>query len=69
MAPKPKRPEKAVSVSTFHKWQTQQEKEHNTLSWLRCDKHENQVTTICRKFEHSDMARNFGHALDHSHMR
>ena len=56
MASKPKKPEKAVSVSTLHKWQTQQEKEHKTLSWLRCDKHENQVTNlwcqICRKFEH-----------------
>lgn len=56
MASRPKKPKKAVSVSTFHKWQTEQEKEHKTLSWLRCDKHGNQVTSlwcqIRKKFEH-----------------
>ena len=56
MASRPKKPKKAVSVSTFHKWQTKQDKEHKTLSWLRCDKHGNQVTSlwcqICKQFEH-----------------
>ena len=39
----------------FHKWQSQQEKEHKTLSWLRCDKRQNHVETLgcetCRRFK------------------
>ena len=26
-----------VTIATFKKWQTQLEREHQTLSWLRCD--------------------------------
>ena len=37
-----KKPKREVSVATFQKWQKQEEKEHKTISWLRCDK---QVTS------------------------
>ena len=50
----PKKPRRTVSVATFQKWQKQQDMEHRTLLWLRCDKQQN-VTSLwcqtCRKFE------------------
>lgn len=50
-----KKPKRKVSVATFQTWQKQEEKEHQTLSWLRCDKQQNHVTSLwwqaCRKFE------------------
>ena len=49
-----------VSVSTFEKWQGQFDKDHSTLTWLRCDKDSKDraiVATVwcdvCRKFEES----------------
>ena len=35
VVPPPKR--KQVTTTTIKKWQLQHEKEHQTLSWLRCD--------------------------------
>lgn len=50
-----KQAKRQVSVATFQKWQSQQEKEYKAVSWLRCDKQQNYVTTLwcqtCRKFE------------------
>lgn len=44
-----------VSLATFHRWQTEKEKEYQTLSWLRCDKIHESVELLwcasCRKFE------------------
>jgi hypothetical protein len=46
-----------VSVATFQKWQKQEEKEHKTICWLRCDKQQSHVTSLwcqaCRKFENN----------------
>lgn len=51
----PKQRKRQVSVATFQKWQSQQEKEHKTLSWLRCDKQQKHVETLwcatCRRFD------------------
>ena len=51
----PKQQKRQVSAATFQKWQSQQEKEHKTLSWLRCDKQQKHVETLwcetCRRFE------------------
>ena len=51
----PKQAKWQVSVATFQKWQSQQEKEHKTLSWLRCDKQQKYVESLwcetCRRFE------------------
>ena len=50
-----KQPKRQVSVGTFKKWQLQQEKEHSTLSWLRCTEQDKFVDTLwcetCRTFE------------------
>ena len=50
-----KQAKRQVSLSTFQKWQSQQEREHKTLSWLRCEKQQTQVECLwceaCRKFE------------------
>ena len=35
---KPKQSKRQVSLATFHHWQTEKEKEHQTLIWLGCDK-------------------------------
>ena len=52
-----KKPKREVSVATFQKWQKQEEKEHKTISWLRCDKQQSHVTSLwcqaCRKFENN----------------
>ena len=32
-----KKGKRQVTLATFHKWQKQYEREHRTLSWLRCD--------------------------------
>jgi hypothetical protein len=52
-----KKPKRKVSVATFQKWQKQEEKEHKTISWLRCDKQQSHVTSLwcqaCRKFENN----------------
>ena len=32
-----KKDKRQVTLATFHKWQKQYEREHRTLSWLRCD--------------------------------
>ena len=32
-----KKQKRQVTITTFKKWQTQLEREHQTLSWLRCD--------------------------------
>ena len=32
-----KKQKRTVTITTFKKWQTQLEREHQTLSWLRCD--------------------------------
>ena len=34
----PKQRKRQVSLATFNRWQTDKEKEYQTLSWLRCDK-------------------------------
>ena len=51
----PKQAKRQVSISTFNKWQLRHEKEHKTLSWLRCDKRQNHVETLwcetCRRFK------------------
>ena len=51
----PKQRKRQVSVATFQKRQSQQEKEHKTLSWLRCDKQQKHVETLwcatCRRFD------------------
>ena len=51
----PKQRKRQVSVATFQKWQSQQEKEHKRLSWLRCDKQQKRVETLwcatCRRFD------------------
>ncbi len=51
----PKKAKRQVSVATLQKWQSQQEKEHKTLSWLRCDKQQKHVESLwceaCRRFE------------------
>ena len=51
----PKQAKRQVTVATFRKWQTQQEKDYKTLSWLRCDKQNKFVEKLwcatCRKFE------------------
>ncbi len=47
-----------VTVTTFNKWKTQFERDHSTLSWLRCDVSKEDKTVIemlwceaCRKHE------------------
>ena len=51
----PKQAKRQVSVATFQKWQSQQEKEHETLTWLRCDKQQIYVDSLwcetCRQFQ------------------
>ena len=51
----PKQAKRQVSVATSQKWQSQQEKEHKALSWLRCDKQQKHVERlwceICRRLE------------------
>ena len=52
---KQKQANRQVFVNTFEKWQSQHEKEHKTLSWLRCDKQQKTVESLwcltCRRFE------------------
>ena len=47
-----------VTVTTFNKWKTQFERDHSTLSWLRCDVCKDDKTVVevlwceaCRKYE------------------
>ena len=47
-----------LSVNTFKRWQEQYEKEHSSLSWLRCDQDQPDKTLVsalryemCRKYE------------------
>ena len=51
----PKQAKRHVSVATFQKWQSQQEKKHETLTWLRCDKQQRYVESLwcetCRRFQ------------------
>ena len=51
----PRQAKRQVSVATFQKWQSQQEKEHETLTWLRCDKQQRYVESLwcetCRRFQ------------------
>ena len=48
-----------VTKATFDKWQHEYEKDHQTLSWLRCDLERNKRTwrlsirAVCRKYEDS----------------
>ena len=49
-----------VTVTTFNKWKMQFERDHNTLSWLRCDVSKEDKTVVemlsceaCRKHEDS----------------
>ena len=52
---KSKKQKRQVSLATFCRWQTEKEKEYQTLSWLRCDKANQSVELLwcasCRKFE------------------
>ena len=52
---KSKKQKRQVSLATFRRWQTEKEKEYQTLSWLRCDKANQSVELLrcasCRKFE------------------
>ena len=50
--PSPKR--RQVTITTFKKWQTQHEKEYQTLSWLRCDSDSRKLLVwraACKKYE------------------
>ena len=51
----PKQAKRQVSVATFQKWQSQQENEHETLTWLRCDKQQRYIERLwcetCRRFQ------------------
>ena len=49
-----------VSINTFNKWQLRYEREHQTLSWLRCDVDKRDRTSVetlwcdaCRQHESS----------------
>jgi len=51
-----KRSKRQVTYSTFLRWQTEKEKEHQTMSWLRCDKDSKKYVeqlwcATCRQFE------------------
>ena len=50
-----KKSSRQVTVATFKKWQTQHEKSHATLTWLRCDSSGQHVEilwcAVCKKFE------------------
>ena len=50
-----KKQKRQVSLTTFHRRQTEKEKEYQTLSWLRFDKTSDSVELLwcasCRKFE------------------
>ena len=50
-----KQAKRQVSVAIFQKWQSQQEKEHEMLTWLRCDKQQRYVESLwcetCRWFQ------------------
>ena len=55
-----KKPKRQVTIVTFNKWKTQFEREHQTLSWLRCDpdgEDKERVATLwcqaCRTHERS----------------
>lgn len=55
-----KKAKRQVTIATFKKWQTQYEREYQSLSWLRCDvdKHNREVVDLlwcdaCRKHERS----------------
>ncbi len=53
--PPRKQAKRQVTVATFKKWQEQHEKEHQTLTWLRCDSYCTLVGSLwcaaCKKFE------------------
>ena len=47
-----------VTITTFNQWKTQFERDHQTLSWLRCDVRQEDKTIVeilwceaCRKHE------------------
>ena len=53
-----KKHKRQITVSTFNKWQSQYNREHCSLLWLRCDKDQDDRTMvsthwcdICRKHE------------------
>ena len=50
-----KQAKRQVSMASFHKWRSQQENKHKTLTWLCCDKQQNYVESLwcetCRRFE------------------
>ena len=53
-----KKGKRQVTIATFQKWQTQFEREHATLSWLRCDRDSRDKSLVdclwcdvCRKHE------------------
>ena len=53
-----KKAKRQVSVLTYKKWQTNNEQEYQTLSWLRCDVDERDKSlvgllwcAVCRRFE------------------
>ncbi len=48
---KPKR--RQVSLSTFKKWQAQLEREHQTMTWLRCDTDKSNPTVIDTLWSHA----------------
>ena len=52
---KSKKQKRQVSLAMFRHWQTEKEREYQTLSWLRCDKINESVELLwcasCRKFE------------------
>ncbi len=55
-----KKQKRQVTIATFKKWQTQLEREHQTLSWLRCDPDTSSKELVgvlwcdaCRKHERS----------------
>ena len=41
-----KKSKRQVSLSTFKKWQAQLEREHQTMTWLRCDTDESNPTLV-----------------------
>ena len=57
-APEPKKPRRQISIGTFEKWQGQWNRDHLTLSWLRCEKDRSDRGLVdliwceaCRKYE------------------
>ena len=50
-----KKLKRQISIATFNKWKVKYDSEHQTLTWLKCDQHKDEVLSlwcsVCREYK------------------